>query len=290
MKQVSYVLLRLHMRLFSGYTLYSEYPLLRVSRISPAYSRTPCLFTHCTPCRKKTLHRQRMVHRLNTRSPPCTPIHLVVLRKGTLHPMTLNASVRHLYALSAQKRSKFTMTQHNDQPKTLPVSPANGRAAIYARVAPGARTQTTQPQTAALVELANEQGFPNERIIVFEDAVCSGKRPVLQREAINALLAAITRPEQQEAAREPIEAIYASSEDRLFRDASAIDIAYFISACTERGVTLITPTFIYDFTQQSHVALFRFRCEMSYRYIAQQVRHMTGRTRQRGQHNKRAGE
>lgn len=54
---------------FFVYTLYSEYPLFCVGRL-PVYLNPPRLFTHYTPCRKKTPNRERLAHRLNTRSPP----------------------------------------------------------------------------------------------------------------------------------------------------------------------------------------------------------------------------
>lgn len=258
--------------------MYSEYPLLRVSKVTFAYPCTPRLFTHCTLCRKKTPHRQRMAHHLNTRSPPYTPIHTIVLRKVPLHPMTLNAFVRRSYALSAQKRSKLTMTQHNDQPTTSPVFPANGCAAIYARVAPGARTQTTNPQTRTLIELANEQGYPNERIIVYEDVGVSARRPIAKRGALSNLLTAITEQEEE---KEPgkIQTVYASSINRLFRDPTVIDIATFVRVCAKHGVQLVTPEISYNFQDLAHVALFRFQCESSYQFMRQQVRQLTRRTR-----------
>ena len=98
------------------------------------------------------------------------------------------------------------MTQQDYSNNTAPKS---GRAAIYARVA---RTQAAQPQTAALIALANEQGFSNERIIVYEDENPSAKRPIARRGALSDLLAAIMQ-EDQTPEHEPIRAIYVSSAE-----------------------------------------------------------------------------
>jgi len=174
------------------------------------------------------------------------------------------------------------MTQPDHTKDTVSQS---GRAAIYARVAPGARTQTTQPQTATLIALANEQGFSNEHIIVFEDVYTSAKRPIAKRGALSDLLTAIMQ-EDQTPDQEPIKAIYVSSEDRLFRDANTVDLAYFISVCADHGIQLLTPTATYDFTVPDQAALFRFQCEQAACYIAEQI----GKLMQRGRPHGQAGQ
>src|SRR5712692_3951689 len=110
------------------------------------------------------------------------------------------------------------MTQ---QDQTNHVATQRGRAAIYTKAASGARLQSTQPQTATLIALANEQGFSNERIIVYVDVYAQAKRPFAGRGALSDLLTAIML-ERQAPEQEPIKAIYVSSEERLFRDANAI--------------------------------------------------------------------
>jgi DNA invertase Pin-like site-specific DNA recombinase len=117
------------------------------------------------------------------------------------------------------------MTQQDYTNDTVPQS---GRAAIYTRPAPGARMQATQPQIATLIALANELGYPNEHIIVYEDVPVSSKKPLARRKALFDLLAAI-RQEGQEPGQGPIKAIYVSSEHRLFRDLDAVELAHFIT-------------------------------------------------------------
>jgi DNA invertase Pin-like site-specific DNA recombinase len=123
-----------------------------------------------------------------------------------------------------------TMTQQDQTNHTVT---QRGRAAIYARVAPGARTQSTQPQTATLIALANKHGFPNEQIIVYEDAYASRRKPLAGRGALSDLLTAIMQ-EGPEMEQEPIKAIYVSSEHRLFRDQDAVGLAHFITVYRSR--------------------------------------------------------
>lgn len=163
------------------------------------------------------------------------------------------------------------------QDHTNDTVPQSGRAAIYRRVAPREQTQASQSQMAALIAFANEQGFSNERIIVFEDVYACAKRPIAKRGALSDLLTAIMQGDQTPE-QEPIKAIYVSSEDRLFRDANTVDLAYFISVCADHGIQILTPTATYDFTAPDQAALFRFQCEQAADYIAEQI----GKLRQRG--------
>lgn len=175
------------------------------------------------------------------------------------------------------------MTPYNNDQTPSSVSPVTGRTAVYARPAAGARG-TTGPQTAALIELATEQGYPAERIVVYEDGGASGKRALVQRGALSDLLTAIMREDQ-----DPIWTVFVRSEERLFRDPTVVDMASFSKACREHGVTLITPTAEYDFTDPAQVALFRFRCEQATAFIEHQARQLTERTRHGRRSHKRAG-
>jgi len=96
--------------------------------------------------------------------------------------------------------------------------------------------------------------------------------------------------EDQTPDQEPIKAIYVSSEDRLFRDANTVDLAYFISVCADHGIQLLTPTATYDFTVPDQVALFRFQCEQAAGYIAGQIGKLTQRGRTRGRAGQKPAE
>ena len=152
-----------------------------------------------------------------------------------------------------------------------PLFPLTGRAAIYTR------TQRTQllshdiqgEQSRDLVALALEIGYSSEQVVVFEDRFASGKMALLRREAMSKLLHDILEPPPE---TEPIRAIFVSSENRLFRDANDVDITYFIKTCLEHDVTVITPTSEYNFTNPSHVALFRFICEQAAQTIASRLK------------------
>jgi DNA invertase Pin-like site-specific DNA recombinase len=156
----------------------------------------------------------------------------------------------------------------------------NGRAVIYRRAVPRPQTHSSQSQMSALIEFAKEQGFSNEHIIVFEDVSTSAKQPPDSRCALSDLLAAIVQ-EDQTHEQVPIKSIYVSSERRLFRDASSVGLAYFISVCADHGMQVLTPTAAYDFTDPEQVALFRYRCGQAASYIVQQLGMLRqgGRTR-----------
>ncbi len=153
------------------------------------------------------------------------------------------------------------MTNKHDQQESP--SFLTGRAAIYTR---GGKQQTQQPQYSDLLFFAQEQGFTAERITVFEEGYVSGA--ATKREALNALIAAITEPEE---GQERIRAVFVSSEDRLFRDSPLVDVAAFIEQCRANGVLLITPAGVYDFTDAAQVALFHFKIEQAYQFVTQMV-------------------
>jgi DNA invertase Pin-like site-specific DNA recombinase len=170
------------------------------------------------------------------------------------------------------------MTEQDHTKDTLFQS---GRAVIYRRVAPRAQTQASQSQMAALIAFAKEQGFSNERIIVYEEVKALAERPLARHDALSDLLAAVMRGDQTPE-QEPIKAIYVSSEARLFRDANSVDLTYFIGTCADHGVQILTPTAAYDFTDPEQVALFRYRCERAASYIAGQIGMLRQRGRTRG--------
>src|SRR5713101_7844956 len=108
-----------------------------------------------------------------------------------------------------------TMTK---QDQTNHIETQRGQAAIYTRVAPSTRTQI-----AKLIALANDQGYPNERIIVYEDVYVSRRKRLAKHSAFSDILTAITQ-DAPVLEQEPIRAIYVSSENRLFRDQDAVDL------------------------------------------------------------------
>ena len=162
------------------------------------------------------------------------------------------------------------MTKH-DQTKMIPTQAPlftrTGRIAIYARVAPGT-LKTSPPHSDDLVALALKCGYRPEQVIIFTDTL-SGNAPIAKRTALSALLRAITTPPR--IGEEPIKVIFSLSEDRIFRDAAAADISFFIGVCTDHGVQLMTPFITYDFATASAVAQFRFHCEQSTLFIQQQL-------------------
>ena len=141
------------------------------------------------------------------------------------------------------------MTQ---QDQTNHVQTQRGRVAIYARPASRAQTQTTQ-QAAALIALANELGYPNEQIVVYEDVGVSARKPLARSGALSDLLAAITQdtegPEQ-----ERIHSVFVSSPCRLFRDPASVDIATFLHTCAQHNVQIVTPDMTFDLTDPARTS------------------------------------
>lgn len=90
-------------------------------------------------------------------------------------------------------------------------------------------------------------------IVVYEDNGVSGTTALSEREALCALVAALGRDE--------VRTVFLLSEYSLSRDASLIDVNYFIELCRQRGVSVVTRTQIYDFQDPVQVRLFRFVLE-----------------------------
>src|SRR5258708_3304602 len=135
------------MRLFSGYTLCSGYP-LRVSKTSLAYPCIPCLFTHCTPC--PTTQRLFLIpHSLFRFRQPAKQLFLLSRSRNGLVPRKSNGCLRHLFALSQHQRRK-PLSQNHDTPNTnQDQQPLPGRVAIYPRgVTTAAQAPTLLTQTS----------------------------------------------------------------------------------------------------------------------------------------------
>lgn len=140
-----------------------------------------------------------------------------------------------------------------------------------------------QDQANTLIELANELGYPTERIIFYEDAGASTRKPLVMRGALSDLLATITQAEQEQ---ERMRSVFVSSPYRLFSDPAGVDIATFLHTCAECNVSIVTPDMTFDLTDPAQTARFRFQYEAARQYINAQVKRLnTGKRRER-----RAGE
>src|SRR6266566_2343751 len=94
---------------------------------------------------------------------------------------------------SNRRTNHMTQQDRTDHPV-----PQSGRAAIYARPAVGALTQTAQQQTNTLIKFAHELGYPNERIILYVELGVSARKALVRRSALSDLLTAITQAEQEQ--------------------------------------------------------------------------------------------
>jgi len=95
------------------------------------------------------------------------------------------------------------------------------RTEIYSRVTPDALTRTT----LSLIELDNALEYLKERMMFYEDMGVTARRPITGHSALSTLLPTIL---QEEKVQYPIKAIYTFSQNRFFKVARAIDLAYFI--------------------------------------------------------------
>ena len=109
----------------------------------------------------------------------------------------------------------MTHTNQSNQPVQL-MLPQNGKVAIYARVATKARS-TNNPQTEQLYDVAQQFGYKQEQVIVYEDENISGKTRVADRQGLQELLNEVTQGN--------IHAILVTTEEKLFRDADMGEIA-----------------------------------------------------------------
>ena len=153
------------------------------------------------------------------------------------------------------------MIQNDQQPETQ-----ESKAVIYQRPT-RSQVATAQPhQTTDLLMLAREHGYTD--VTIFADGYTPGDAAIIEREMLQALLKEITNPP---ADQEPIRAIFALSEDRLFRDATGADVTAFIETCRTHGVLLITPLGEYDFRNPIHAQLFRFKVQEAYQFVTQMI-------------------
>ena len=129
--------------------------------------------------------------------------------------------------------------------------------AIYVRTAaeqePVRSGFSTHMTIEELVTLACSMGWTHEHITVFDEHGVSGNTSLEERPGLQALVKAITEGS--------IKAVFIANEARLFRDATAIQVNAFIRLCAEQSVLVITPQRTYDFTNTTHVSLFRFLVE-----------------------------
>ncbi len=153
------------------------------------------------------------------------------------------------------------MAQHrNAAPTTTFVQlPLIATLAIYARVA---TTEEQPPQSRhvdQLISYASELGYVTEQVTVFCDEGAQAAAPLLERQGYTALLTAIRE--------RAVTVILLRAEDRIFADATEVQVNTFIHLCIETGVFVVTPQMMYDFQDLSHVALFRFHCVTAFQVI-----------------------
>lgn len=107
-------------------------------------------------------------------------------------------------------------------------------------------------------------GWTQDKLITIEDdAGISGTKNIRDRPGMSRLFDLITSAS--------IGAVACTDEDRLFRDITQIQVNLFIQACREMDVRVITPSMIYNFTNESsrayHSRQFRFKSEQAAEFV-----------------------
>lgn len=123
---------------------------------------------------------------------------------------------------------------------------------------------STTIQTVDMPNYLERLGWKRDNIIMIDvDEGVSGTTKIDEREGMSQLFDLITRNE--------IGAVACQDEDRLFRDATQIQVNIFMEACREHRVLVITPSMVYDFAHPNygtfHARQFRFKSEMAADFI-----------------------
>jgi len=136
---------------------------------------------------------------------------------------------------------------------------------------------STTIQTVDMVEYLKARGWAEDKVIMLDmDAGISGKTKIDERPGMKILFDLITRSK--------IKAVACQDEDRLFRDVTQIQVNIFIEACRAANVLVITPSMIYDFSNELtgvfHARQFRFKSEMAAEYLTSVVMGKLNRAKQ----------
>ena len=128
---------------------------------------------------------------------------------------------------------------HHDPEASKPLRAA-GNAAIYTRAATAEKQlQKSTAQTADLLLFAQQLGFSDDHIIVFDqDNGKPANAAITGREGRKALVTAIEQG--------VIKAVFVSHLYRLFRDATGIQASIFLHLGEEQSVCIVTPETTYD--------------------------------------------
>ena len=129
--------------------------------------------------------------------------------------------------------------------------PLMGSVALYTRSAAADQLTPTRqaPPIDDLTSYAQELGFQEDHITVFQDDGTQASAPLMQREGYKGLLTAIQQG--------TVHILFMHTEERMFADAAETEVNTFIHLCMAKGMFVVTPHRIYDFQNLSHVALFR---------------------------------
>lgn len=158
--------------------------------------------------------------------------------------------------------------------------PTDRPVAVYYRQSTGEQVGnvSTLLQTVDMAAYLQQRGWKPEDIIMVDmDEGVSGTTKIDERPGMSMLFGLITEGK--------VGAIACQDEDRLFRDVTQIQVNIFIEACRSANVKVLTPSMVYDFTNEMtgsfHARQFRFKSEMAAEYINAVIRGKLHRARRR---------
>ena len=157
------------------------------------------------------------------------------------------------------KKSHQTPTPQNN----LVQLPLMGSIAIYQRVATQDMLQQSGKlsQVESLLQFARTLGYDQEQITVFSDEGTQAAAPLFEREGYKALVKAIREG--------TVTVLIVSDVNRLLADATEIQLNGFIHLCMEKGVFVVTPDTMYDFSNLTLIASFRAQCIRAFQVLAE---------------------
>ncbi len=144
--------------------------------------------------------------------------------------------------------------------------PTDNPCQIYPRVSTPEQKKNVSAEMQQDKSFAVKCGWQDngtDIIMDIDDLGLSGQLRMEERPAFVKMLRRIANRE--------IKAVIASNVDRLFRDKWGQEYSKFMEICYSRGVKVVTPDFVYDFSIDWHVERFRRRCEEAWNFLQYHV-------------------
>ena len=159
------------------------------------------------------------------------------------------------------------MADQQQTNKNLVQLPLLANVAIYSKVATREMlAQNGQTQEDRLTQFTNELGYSGEQVTLFTDEGSAASKPLLERPGYTALLQAISKGN--------VTILLVSDVSRLLANATEMQVNIFIHRCIEKGVFVVTPQTVFDFSNLTLVHIFRQQCMSGFDVLAKATKQM----------------